>query len=58
MASTLALRQAVRSAIMAGNVVSAIEQLRSQCPAVLQGHAVADEVQAHLRCQQYIEFIR
>jgi hypothetical protein len=58
MASTLALRQAVRGAIMAGSIVSAIEQLRAQCPLVLQGHPVADEVQFHLRCQQYIEFIR
>jgi hypothetical protein len=58
MASTLQLRQAVRQAIMGGGIVAAIEQLRAHCPLVLQGHAVSDEVQFHLRCQQYIEFIR
>lgn len=58
MASTLHTRQAVREAIMSGQVVQATELLRRQCPAVLSGHACSDEVHFHLSCQQYIELIR
>lgn len=58
MTSTLQMRQAVRKAIMQGQIGSAIEQLQQHCPLVLHGHACSDEVQFHLRCQQYIELIR
>jgi len=56
--TTLQLRQEVRQAIIAGQIVPAMEQLSQHCPLVLQGHACSDEVPFHLRCQQYIEFIR
>lgn len=56
--TTLQLRQEVRQAIMLGQIVPAMEQLSQHCPLVLQGHTCSDEVQFHLRCQQYIEFIR
>lgn len=58
MSSTLSTRQAVRQAIMSGQLVSAMAVLQQQCPAVLFGHACSDEVQFHLSCQQYIELIR
>uniref|UniRef100_A0A383VPB8 B30.2/SPRY domain-containing protein n=1 Tax=Tetradesmus obliquus TaxID=3088 RepID=A0A383VPB8_TETOB len=58
MSATLATRQAVRGAIMAGQLVPAMELLRQQCPGLLGGSAVADEVQFHMSCQQFIELIR
>jgi hypothetical protein len=58
MAATLQIRQAVRQAVMSGQIAAAIDLLQQQCPAALQGSAVADEVQFHLSCQQYIELIR
>jgi hypothetical protein len=58
MSATLATRQAVRSAIMSGQLVPAVELLRQQCPGLLGGSAVADEVQFHMSCQQFIELIR
>lgn len=59
MSASLPARQAVRSAIISGQVVSAMELLQAQCPAVLQqGSPVAEEVKFHLSCQQYIELIR
>jgi hypothetical protein len=58
MSATLHMRQQVRAAIMQGHIPDAMQQLQQHCPLVLQGHACSDEVQFHLRCQQYIEFIR
>lgn len=58
MSTTLHMRQAVRGAIMAGQIPDALQQLQQHCPQVLAGHACSDGVQFHLRCQQYIEFIR
>jgi hypothetical protein len=58
MSATLATRQAVRGAIMSGQLVSAVELLRQQCPGLLGGSAVADEVQFQMSCQQFIELIR
>lgn len=44
--------------LMQGSIPDALEQLQQQCPLVLHGHSCSDEVQFHLRCQQYIEYIR
>ncbi len=44
--------------VMQGSVSDALQQLQQEYPLVLQGHACSDEVQFHLRCQQYIEYIR
>jgi hypothetical protein len=43
---------------MSGQLVPAAELLRQQCPGLLGGSAVADEVQFHMSCQQFIELIR
>eukprot|EP00879_Flechtneria_rotunda_P014464 GHRR01015113.1.p1 GENE.GHRR01015113.1~~GHRR01015113.1.p1 ORF type:complete len:351 (+),score=113.33 GHRR01015113.1:510-1562(+) len=57
-AATLATRQAVRQAIMSGQLTTATELLQQQCPAAVLGHTCSDEVQYQLSCQHYIELIR
>lgn len=57
-AAALELRQAIRRAILNGDIDKATSLIQSSFPQLLQEHSGFDVVSFHLCCQKYIELLR